>query len=289
MPVGYKIVPYYDRTTLVDTTLHTVLENLTIGMVLVFLVLLFFLNNLRAAIIAAINIPLALCGAFALMHFGGTPANLISLGAIDFGIIIDTTVIVVENIHRHLAIERPGGENASGRVLRAAQEVGGPMFFSTLIFVIAFLPLFTMRGVEGAIFSPMSHTYAYALGAAIILAITVSPVLASYLFENGLSESHNRVWDAISRFYHRLFVLVLEWPKLTLIFILIILIAVSQPVPASRRSIFAQARGGQYLGARDDAAYDLARSRRCLIESDARRVHVLSRSYQRRLATWPSR
>jgi heavy metal efflux system protein len=238
MPVGYKIVPYYDRTTLVDTTLHTVLENLTIGMVLVFLVLLFFLNNLRAAIIAAINIPLALCGAFALMHFGGTPANLISLGAIDFGIIIDTTVIVVENIHRHLAIERPGGENASGRVLRAAQEVGGPMFFSTLIFVIAFLPLFTMRGVEGAIFSPMSHTYAYALGAAIILAITVSPVLASYLFENGLSESHNRVWDAISRFYHRLFVLVLEWPKLTLIFILIILIAVLSQFPRL---------GGQFL------------------------------------------
>ena len=238
MPVGYKIVPYYDRTTLVDTTLHTVLENLTIGMVLVFLVLLFFLNNLRAAIIAAINIPLALCGAFALMHFGGTPANLISLGAIDFGIIIDTTVIVMENIHRHLAIERPGGENASGRVLRAAQEVGGPMFFSTLIFVIAFLPLFTMRGVEGAIFSPMSHTYAYALGAAIILAITLSPVLSSYLFENGLSESHNRVWDAISRFYHNLFVLVLEWPKLTLTLILIVLVAVLSQFPRL---------GGQFL------------------------------------------
>jgi cobalt-zinc-cadmium resistance protein CzcA len=128
LPAGYKIVPYYDRTSLVDTTLHTVLENLAIGMVLVFIVLLFFLNNLRAAIIAAVNIPLALCGAFALMHSGGTEANLISLGAIDFGIIIDTTVIVMENIHRHLAIERLGGENASGRVLRAAQEVGGPMF-----------------------------------------------------------------------------------------------------------------------------------------------------------------
>ena len=231
MPAGYKIVPYYDRTTLVDTTLHTVLENLTIGMALVFIVLLFFLNNLRAAVIAAVNIPLALCGAFALMHFGGTEANLISLGAIDFGIIIDTTVIVMENIHRHLAIERPGGENAAGRVLRAAQEVGGPMFFSTLIFVIAFLPLFTMRGVEGAIFSPMSHTYAYALGTAIILAITLSPVLSSYLFEKGLSESRNRVWETISGFYHRLFVLVLRWPKATLTLILIILVAVLSQFP----------------------------------------------------------
>ncbi|HEY6300414.1 MAG TPA: efflux RND transporter permease subunit, partial [Candidatus Binatus sp.] len=167
LPSGYKVVPYYDRTTLVETTLHTVLENLTIGMALVFLVLIFFLGNLRAAIIAAINIPLALCGAFALMHLTNTPANLISLGAIDFGIIIDTTVIVMENIERHLTAPERSHESYRLRILAAAQEVGGPMFFSTLIFVIAFLPLFTMRGVEGAIFSPMSHTYAFALGTAI--------------------------------------------------------------------------------------------------------------------------
>ena len=103
MPRGYKVVPYYDRTGLVDTTLRTVMENLTIGMALVFLVLVFFLGNLRTAIIAAINIPLALLGAFTLMRLTDTPANLISLGAIDFGIIIDTSVIVMENIHRHLS------------------------------------------------------------------------------------------------------------------------------------------------------------------------------------------
>ena len=106
LPHGYHIVPYYDRTSLVETTLHTVLENLTIGMALVFLVLIFFLGNLQAAIIAAINIPLALCGAFILMSVSDTPANLISLGAIDFGIIIDTTVIVMENINRHLSFGR---------------------------------------------------------------------------------------------------------------------------------------------------------------------------------------
>jgi cobalt-zinc-cadmium resistance protein CzcA len=240
LPAGYKIVPYYDRTKLVNTTLHTVLENLTIGMALVFVVLLFFLGNLRAAIIAAINIPLALCGAFTLMYFSNTPANLISLGAIDFGIIIDTTVIVVENIHRHITATEPAPPARGLRlsILHAAQEVGAPMFFSTLVFLIAFLPLFTMRGVEGAIFSPMSHTYAYALGTAIVLAITLSPVLASYLFRRGLKESGNWLWRLISGFYHGLFVQVLRWPRLTLGLVAVMVVAVLSLFPRL---------GGQFL------------------------------------------
>ncbi|HLH75905.1 MAG TPA: CusA/CzcA family heavy metal efflux RND transporter [Candidatus Binataceae bacterium] len=220
LPPNYRIVPYYDRTSLVDTTLRTVLENLTVGMVLVFLVLVFFLGNVRAALIAAVNIPLALCGAFILMRYNGTAANLISLGAIDFGIIIDSTVIVVENIHRHLtATDTP--RDGLG-VQRGAQEVGGAIFFSTLIFVIAFLPLFTMRGVEGAIFSPMSHTYAYALGTAIVLAITLSPVLASYLLAGGDREGRNFIWLGLRRFYHGIFVRALSWPRLTLTIILLL-------------------------------------------------------------------
>lgn len=222
MPKGYKVVPYYDRTGLVHITLHTVFENLSLGMALVFLVLVFFLGNLRTAIIAAINIPLALCGAFTMMYLGGTPANLISLGAIDFGIIIDSTVIVVENIFRHITAREMGHDSPSQRVLRAAQEVGGPMFFSTLIFVIAFLPLFTMHGVEGAIFSPMSHTYAYALATGILLAIALSPVLSSYLLRRGAREAANPIWHGISAFYHGLFVRVLRWPRLSLLAILIV-------------------------------------------------------------------
>ena len=105
LPAGYKVVPYYDRTTLVDTTLRTVFENLGMGMLLVFLVLIFFLGNLRTAVIAALNIPLAMCGAFVLLYLTGIPANLLSLGALDFGIIIDSTVIVVENIYRHLTTD----------------------------------------------------------------------------------------------------------------------------------------------------------------------------------------
>ena len=262
MPAGYKVVPYYDRTKLVDTTLHTVLENLTIGMALVFVVLLFFLGNLRAAIIAAINIPLALCGAFTLMYFSNTPANLISLGAIDFGIIIDTTVIVVENIHRHISDGQPAPPARGLRlsILHAAQEVGAPMFFSTLVFLIAFLPLFTMRGVEGAIFSPMSHTYAYALGTAIVLAITLSPVLASYLFRRGLTESGNSAME-------------FNQPLLSRIIRASAAMAAADAgayrhiggccvelVSATRRPIPAQAGGGEYLGARDDAADHLAGS-----------------------------
>ena len=238
LPKGYKVVPYYDRTQLVDTTLHTVIENLTIGMALVFLVLIFFLGNLRAAIIAAVNIPLALCGAFALMHATDTPANLISLGAIDFGIIIDTTVIVMENIERHLTASERSTESYQHRILAAAQEVGGPMFFSTLIFVIAFLPLFTMRGVEGAIFSPMSHTYAFALATAILLAVTLSPVLSSYLFAKGMRTIRNPVWEGISSFYHGLFVRVLRWPRLTLSVIVLMVAGVLSMFPLL---------GGQFL------------------------------------------
>ncbi|MFI5361007.1 MAG: efflux RND transporter permease subunit [Elusimicrobiota bacterium] len=215
LPGGAKIEPYYDRSALVRTTVRTVIENLTIGVGLVFLVLLFFLTDLRAAVIATVNIPLALCAAFALMVATGTPANLISLGAIDFGIIIDSTVIMLENIHRH-SVESKGSLPALDLVLDAAREVGGPIFFSTLIFVVAFLPLFTMQGAEGAIFSPMSHAYAYALGAAILLAVTLTPVLAATTYGKGFHETKNPAWNAISRFYHALILRSIARPGRTL-------------------------------------------------------------------------
>ncbi len=225
LPKGFKIVPYYDRRALVYTTLHTVSENLALGMLLVFLVLLFFLGNLRAAIIAAINIPLAMLGAFTLLYLTGTPANLLSLGAVDFGIIIDSTVIVIENIFRHLTSDENPSETTLLCIKRASSEVGGPMFYSTLIFIIAFLPLFTMRGVEGVIFSPMSHTYSFALTSAILLAVTLTPVLSSFLLRKGMRETHNFVWEGLHRFYHNLFVRIMRWPKLTVAIIVFIMAA----------------------------------------------------------------
>jgi cobalt-zinc-cadmium resistance protein CzcA len=225
LPKGYKVVPYYDRRGLVYTTLHTVFENLSLGMLLVFLVLMFFLGNLRTAIIAAINIPLAMFGAFILLFLTGTPANLLSLGAVDFGIIIDSTIIVIENIYRHLSSADNPSESTLICIKRASSEVGGPMFYSTLIFIVAFLPLFTMKGIEGVIFSPMSHTYSFALISAILLAVTLTPVLTSFLLHKGMKETHNFVWEAFHRFYHNLFVRVMRWPKLTLAIIVLIMVA----------------------------------------------------------------
>jgi len=146
------------------------------------------------------------------------------LGAVDFGIIIDSTIIVMENIYRHLSTNDRPHEDEMHCIRRASVEVGGPMLYSTLIFVVIFLPLFTMKGVEGVIFSPMSHTYAFALTTAILLAVTVSPVLSSFFLKKGMKETRNFVWLAFHRFYHKVFVKVLQWPRLTLALIILIVI-----------------------------------------------------------------
>jgi cobalt-zinc-cadmium resistance protein CzcA len=213
LPPGMDIVPYYDRLDLVKVTTHTVLHNLIEGMVLVSLVLLVFLGDLRAALITALNIPLALLVAFLFMVLTGTPANLISLGAVDFGIIIDSTVIMMENVFHRLS--QPGPETATHRVLDAAGEVGTPMAFSTLVIAVAFLPLFTLTGVEGVIFSPMAHTYAFAIGGAICLALTLTPTLARNL-PVGRPEKDNLFTRALRALYHPIFDFALARPKLAI-------------------------------------------------------------------------
>jgi heavy metal efflux system protein len=191
LPPGMHIEPYYDRANLVELTTHTVIENLLVGMVLVALVLWLFLGHGRAALITALNIPLALMIAFIGMVGTGTPANLISLGAVDFGIVVDSTVIMMENIFRHLSM--PGPRNKIERILLAASEVGPPMFSSTLVIAVAFIPLFTLTGVAGMIFSPMAHTYAFAIGGAIVLALTLTPVLAERVLKIPKQE-HEIAW-----------------------------------------------------------------------------------------------
>jgi heavy metal efflux system protein len=206
MPPGMTIEPYYDRATLVKLTTHTVLENLLIGMVLVAVVLWMFLGHGRAALITALNIPLALMAAFVGMVATGTPANLISLGAVDFGIVVDSTVIVMENVFRHMSA--PGKRNAIERILLAAGEVGPPMFSSTLVIAVAFIPLFTLSGVSGVIFSPMAHTYAFAIGGAIILSLTLTPVLAERGLKIGKLGDHehdNWLMKGLKKFYIPLF------------------------------------------------------------------------------------
>jgi cobalt-zinc-cadmium resistance protein CzcA len=215
LPPGMDIVPYYDRGNLVKLTTHTVLENLVVGMLLVSIVLFLFLGHTRAAIITALNIPLALLVAFCGLVGTNTSANLISLGAVDFGIVVDSTVIMMENIFRHLG---PHGKGTMPeRILQASREVAGPMTFSTLIIGVAFLPLFTMTGVAGVIFSPMAMTYAFAIGGAIVLALTLTPVLAGKFVPAQAEEKEPIVMRALHRVYSPLFGLALRAPKRTLL------------------------------------------------------------------------
>src|SRR5262249_6422420 len=147
-------------------------------------ILFMFLSNVRSALIVAINIPLALLFAFSMLFVRGKSANLLSIGAVDFGIIVDSSVIMVENIYRHLSAGEHAELTLLERILRASQEVQRGLFFSTAIMVCAFIPLFTMSGPEGQIFGPMADTYAFALGGALLLALALSPVLCLLLFKN---------------------------------------------------------------------------------------------------------
>jgi cobalt-zinc-cadmium resistance protein CzcA len=215
LPPGMDIVPYYDRGNLVKLTTHTVMENLVVGMVLVSVVLLLFLGHARAALITAINIPLALLIAFCGLVGTGTSANLISLGAVDFGIVVDSSVIMMENIFRHLG---PHGKGTMvERIEQSSREVATPMTFSTLIIGVAFLPLFTMTGVSGVIFAPMARTYAFAIGGAICLALTLTPVLSSKLVPAQAEEKESVIMRVLHKLYNPFFDAALRSPKLSLV------------------------------------------------------------------------
>ena len=229
LPPGMEIKPYYDRGELVALTTSTVIENVMVGIALVTIVLLVFLGHVRAALITAVTIPLALLGAFAGIVFTKTSANLISIGAVDFGIVADSSVIMIENIFRHLG---PHGRGTmKQRVLAAAQEVGTPMAFSTLIIGSSFIPLFTMTGVSGVIFSPMARTYAFAIGTAILLALTLLPVLAWKLIPANTKEEDPIVMRALHRFYTPIADAFLKFPKFAIPLRLVVLVICASLFP----------------------------------------------------------
>ena len=204
-----QILPFYDRGDLVAITVQTVLHNMLFGISLIFLIQWLFLGNLRTALIVAATIPVALFLAVIITVLRGESANLLSIGAIDLGIIVDATVIMVENIFRHLAhhTRRAIADREASltdklrRVLAAAVEVDKAIFFSVIITIAAFLPLFTMQGVEGQIFGPMARTYAYALVGAIIATFTVTPVLSSVLLPDKMQEIETFLVRGIRRVY----------------------------------------------------------------------------------------
>ncbi|HZY55957.1 MAG TPA: efflux RND transporter permease subunit, partial [Reyranella sp.] len=202
LPPGVRIVRIYDRSALVDITTHTVLHNMVMGVSLIFFIQWLFLGDLRSALIVSATIPFALLFAVVILVASGESANLLSMGAIDFGIIVDATVIMVENIFRHLS-HRDRRADKVQTIYKASTEVTKAIFFSATIIIAGFLPLFTLSGVEGHIFGPMARTYAYALSGGLLATFTVSPALSALLLPERVAHTETRLVRAISGFYAR--------------------------------------------------------------------------------------
>jgi cobalt-zinc-cadmium resistance protein CzcA len=208
LPPGVKVVPMLDRSDLLHFTLHTVLHNLSEGMVLVTIILFLFLLNVRAALIVSLTIPFALLFASIWLNVSQIPANLLSLGALDFGMVVDGAVVMVENIIRHLTRARretlAGAPKTAGEMIReACHEVQRPVFYAIAIIITAYLPIFTLQRVEGRLFRPMAWTVAFALLGAMTFSILIAPVLSATLFRKGVKESRNPVLAFLTERYRR--------------------------------------------------------------------------------------
>ena len=217
LPPDVKVQPFYDRSDLVRLTTDTVEGNLLRGMVLVLIVLVFFLVSLRAAVIVALTIPLGLLFSFILLHGEGIPANLLSIGAIDFGIIIDGTVVMMENIYRELSERQGQNYNLQEVIIAAARDVDRPIFYSVAVIIAGYLPIYALSGPAGRLFHPMADTMSYALVGALIFTLTFVPVMASYWFTRGVRERTNQAYEWIKRNYARHLDWCLDHPKTTLL------------------------------------------------------------------------
>ena len=207
LPPGVKFIPHLDRSDLVHYTTHTVLRNLTDGVVLVTLVLFIFLGNVRSALIVTITIPFALLFAAILLDLSHIPANLLSLGALDFGMVVDGSVVMVENIMRHVEFSH-GKKTFLQLIASAAHEVQKPVFFARIIIIVSYLPIFTLQRVEGRLFRPMAWTVAFALLGALLFALLIAPVLCHLVFRDGkIKEWQNPLMRTLQNAYRRL----LDW------------------------------------------------------------------------------
>jgi len=216
LPPDVKIRPYYDRSDLVRVTTDTVEGNLLRGMALVLIVLIFFLVSVRAAVITALTIPLALLFAFIFLHATGEAANLLSIGAIDFGIIIDGTIVMVENIYRELGLRKGQEYKLPEVILAAARDVDRPIFYSVAVIIAGYIPIYALSGPAGKLFHPMADTMAFALVGALVFTLTFVPVLASYWFRKGVQEKRNRIFEWVRDVYATRLEWCLNHPKTTL-------------------------------------------------------------------------
>lgn len=217
LPPGVRVEPIYDREDLVKLATHMVVHNIIVGVVLILVIQWLFLGDLRGAIVVAATIPFAFFFAVLVILARGESANLLSIGALDFGLLVDATIIMVENIYRHLAMARrnphlyAGGQASGGLsgisliILRAGSEVGKPILFALLIVIVAFIPLFTMGGIEGRIFGPMAKTYAYAIAGSLIAAFTIVPALSAVLLSENSQERDTPLVRALRWSYAKLY------------------------------------------------------------------------------------
>jgi cobalt-zinc-cadmium resistance protein CzcA len=203
LPKGVTVVPFLDRSDLIHLTTHTVLHNLTEGIVLVVIILMLFLGNVRGALIVALTIPFSLLFASICLSLKGIPANLLSLGALDFGMVVDGSVVMVENIVRHLNRKNSGDQTPQEKIRDAAHEIQRPVFYAIAIIITAYLPIFTLQAVEGRLFKPMAWTVAFALLGALIYSMIIAPVLASFLFRKGAKEWKNVAMEYLAARYRK--------------------------------------------------------------------------------------
>lgn len=215
LSTGVRIVPFLDRSDLLHLTTHTVLHNLTEGIVLVVIILFLFLGNIRGALIVALTIPFALLFASICLDLRHIPANLLSLGALDFGMVVDGAVVMIENIVRHLSHKRREDLTITEQIRMAAHEVQRPVFFAIGIIITAYLPIFTLQAVEGRLFKPMAWTVAFALLGALIFSMLIAPTLASIFFRKGTSEWENPVLRWFTERYRRAVVWHIGRPRMT--------------------------------------------------------------------------
>lgn len=201
LPAGVKVVPFLDRSDLVHYTTHTVLHNLTEGIILVVIVLFVFLGNARGALIVALTIPFSLLFASTCLKLKGIPANLLSLGALDFGMVVDGAVVMVENVVRHLGHKENANKRPIDKIRDATHEVQRPVFYAIAIIITAYLPIFTLQRVEGRLFKPMAWTVAFALLGALLFSMLVAPPLSALFFPKGATEWHNPIMEWMKERY----------------------------------------------------------------------------------------
>jgi cobalt-zinc-cadmium resistance protein CzcA len=245
LPKDIKVVPFYDRSDLIALTTKVVEDNLLRGMVLVVVILIFFLYDFRAGLIVATTIPLALLFAFICLDLQGASANLLSIGAIDFGILVDGAVVMVENIFRQVAARKGTSLSIKQIILDAAAEVDRPLFYAVAVIVASFLPIYVLSGPSGTLFKPMADTMVFALIGSLVVTLVLLPVLCAYFMRNGVRERHNAIFEAIKSVYTKGLDVCLDQPWWTTIAATILLVGSLLLIPFI---------GGEFMPQLDEGA-----------------------------------